>query len=263
VALHAKFEASALRTPDQAIDKAKRARRLSRAGYQGLLTQLRNWIEKLQPADTGKTVWGDYATDNSYSNDEASTKQQAIRDFASSVRPKLLIDLGCNTGDYAVAALRGGAERVIGFDFDHRAVELAYARAVDQNLEFLPLRLDATNPSPDQGWNQAERRGFSKRAKGDATIALAFVHHLAIGKNVPLPEVVKWLVGTAPTGIIEFVPKSDPMVQRMLALRDDIFPDYSEATFVQALERNSRIVGRQVVSKSGRSLFRYERRAEP
>ena len=263
VALHAKFEAGAMRAPDQAIKKAKQGRKLSRAGYRGLLTQLRNWIETLQPADTGKTVWGDYATDNSYSGDEASAKQQAIREFAAAVRPKLLIDLGCNTGDYSVAALQGGAERVIGFDFDHRAVDLAYARALEQKLEFLPLWLDATNPSPDQGWNQAERRGFSKRTRGDATIALAFVHHLAIGKNVPLPEVVKWLVGTAPAGIIEFVPKTDPMVQKMLALRDDVFPDYSEAAFVQALERHSRIAGRQVVSKSGRTLFRYERRTEP
>src|SRR5688572_27633111 len=102
VALHAKFDAGAVRAPDQAIKKAKQGRKLSRAGYRGLLTQLRNWIEKLQPADTGKTVWGDYASDNSYSSDEASAKQQAIREFAAAVRPKLLIDLGCNTGDYSV-----------------------------------------------------------------------------------------------------------------------------------------------------------------
>ena len=260
VTLQAKLEAQAVNSPTKAIEKAKRAKGLSRIGYQGILTQLRNWIERLQPAFTGRTVWGDYAKENTYTDEEASAKKQAIRRFAASVRPKSLIDLGCNTGDFSVAALEGGAESVVGFDFDHRAVDLAYARAVDGNLNFLPLWLDAANPSPDQGWQQAERPGFSKRAKADAVIALAFEHHLAIGKNVPLPQVIKWLVETAPTGIMEFVPKNDTTVQQMLALREDIFPGYSEAAFVQALEQNSRIVGRQVVSNSGRILFVYDRR---
>ena len=259
VILQAKLDAKALRAPDQAVDKAKRARRLSRVGYKGLLTQLRNWIDKLEPADTGKTVWGEYESDNTYTDEDTSTKKQAIREFAASVRPKCLIDLGCNTGNYSAAALEGGAESVIGFDYDQRAVDLAYVRAVDKELNFLPLWLDAANPSPDQGWKQAERRGFSRRARADAMIALAFEHHLAIGRNVPLPQVVKWLVETAPTGIIEFVPKNDSTVQKMLALREDIFADYSEPAFVRSLEENSKVIGRQIVSQSGRVLFRYER----
>jgi len=60
----------------------------------------------------------------------------------------------------------------------------------------------------------------------DAILALAFVHHLVIGCNIPLAEVVKWLVGLAPRGVIEFVPKSDPMVQQLFAFREDIFSDY-------------------------------------
>lgn len=259
VVLQAKLESKALASPDQAIERAKQSRRLSRAGYKGILNQLRNWIAKLQPADTGKTVWGDYAQDNTYSGEEALAKSKAIREFAADVQPKLMIDLGCNTGDYSVAALKGGAQSVIGFDFDHRAVEIGYQRAIAEGHNFLPLWLDAANPSPSQGWRQAERKGFSERVKVDAMIALAFEHHLAIGKNVPLPQVVKWLMETAPAGIIEFVPKDDPTVRKMLALREDIFPDYTEDAFVQAIEQNGRIVGRSLVSRSGRTLFRYER----
>jgi ribosomal protein L11 methylase PrmA len=259
VILQAKLEAKALQAPDQAIQKAKQSRRLSRAGYKGILTQLRSWIGKLHPADTGKTVWGDYSKDNTYTSEEASAKKKAIAEFASASRPKILVDLGCNTGDFSVAALEGGAQSVIGFDFDHRAVEIGYARALAEGRNFLPLWLDASNPSPDQGWKQAERKGFGGRVKVDAMVALAFEHHLAIGKNVPLDQVVKWLMETAPKGIIEFVPKDDPTIRKMLALREDIFSNYSEAAFVRAMEQHGRIVAKQTVSKSGRTLFTYDR----
>lgn len=259
VVLQAQLEQQALNAPDTAIQKAKATRRLSRAGYSGLLHQLRNWIARLQPADTGKTVWGDYDHTHTYSDEEVTAKKQAIREFAAAVQPQRLIDLGCNTGDYSVAALEGGAQYVIGFDFDQKAVDLAFSRASTNSLNFLPLWLDAANPSPDQGWRQAERQGFSQRTKVDAVIALAFEHHLAIGRNVPLPQVVDWLVSTAPTGIIEFVPKNDSTVQKMLTLREDIFPDYTAETFVQALQGRARIVSKRIVSSSGRTLFWYDR----
>lgn len=259
VTLQAKAEAHAVSSPVSALEKAKRSKSLSRMGYQGILTQLRNWIEKLHPANQSKTIWGDYAKTNTYTNVEADVKKQAVRDFAARVQPRTLVDLGCNTGDYSVAALEGGAESVIGFDFDQRAVDLAYAKAVEQSLNYLPLWLDAANPSPNQGWRQAERLGFAERVKADAMIALAFEHHLAIGKNAPLPQVVDWLIQTAPTGIIEFVPKHDETVQQMLALRDDVFADYSEETFLQSLEAKARVVNKQVVSSSGRTLFTYEK----
>ena len=57
-----------------------------------------------------------------------------------------------------------------------------------------------------------------------------------------LEGLLPWLTGLAPSGVIEFVPKSDPTVQRMLALREDIFTDYDEAAFRTCLANNARIV---------------------
>ena len=148
----------------------------------------------------------------------------------------MLFDLGCNTGEYCEVALSSGAKRAVGFDFDQGALERAYARAKDKNLELLPLFLDAANPSPDQGWNMKERPGLTTRCKADAVMALAFEHHLAIARNIPLDQVVDWLVGMAPTGVIEFVHKSDPTVQQLLALREDIFDDYTSEAFEAAIE---------------------------
>jgi ribosomal protein L11 methylase PrmA len=259
VILQAKLQAKATDAPAQALQEAKRSRTLSRAAYEGMLRQLRNWIAKLELADTGKTVWGDYAKDNTYTSAEAQQKRKFVAEFAAKTRPKVMIDIGCNTGDYSVAALEGGASYVVGFDFDHKALDLAFSRSEAEKLSFLPLWLDASNPSPDQGWMQAERAGFGQRAQVDGIVALAFEHHLAIAKNVPLPQVVDWLVDRAPVGVIEFVPKDDPTVKTMLALREDIFDDYSLETFSNRLSQRARIVDQQTVSGSGRTLFFFDR----
>jgi hypothetical protein len=99
------------------------------------------------------------------------------------------------------------------------------------------------------------------RRNADAVIALAIVHHLAIGRNIPLPFVVEWLVGLAPRGVVEFVPKSDLMVQRMLRLRRDIFESYDNDHFEQALCRHARIVRRLELTPGGRTLYEFERLA--
>jgi ribosomal protein L11 methylase PrmA len=171
----------------------------------------------------------------------------------------MLWDLGCNSGDYSKAALDAGAAYAVGFDFDQGALEAAFARGVDEQLNLLPLVLDAANPSPSQGWAEGERKGLAARASADAILALAFVHHLAIGRNVPLDQLIGWLVELAPAGVIEFVPKSDPMVQRMLRLREDIFDDYSEEHFTAAVMARARIVQSAIVSASGRRLVWFDR----
>ena len=259
VILQAKLERNALGAPDAAVSKVQANKRFSKAAYRGFLLQLRNWIAKLEPADTGKTVWGEYAQTHTYSREEADAKKDFVMQFAADVKPKVLVDLGCNTGDYALAALQGGAEYVVGFDFDQRAIDLAYARAVEGGHAFTPLWLDASNPSPDQGWRQAERPGFNQRTKADALVALAFEHHLVIAKNTPMAQVMDWLVAIAPQGIIEFVPKNDSTVKKMLALRKDIFDDYSEEHFKALLEQRADIVSVKRVSQSGRTLYRYSR----
>ena len=45
-------------------------------------------------------------------------------------------------------------------------------------------------------------------------IALAFEHHLAIAKNIPLDQLINWLTSLAPRGLIEFVPKEDITVKK-------------------------------------------------
>lgn len=233
--------------------------RFPRTAMERLLARLRKWISGLQPADRGKTVWGDYADQTSYAAEEAERKRALVAEFAASVRPRMIWDIGCNTGDYAKAALEAGAGYAVGFDFDQGALDAAFVRAQSEGLSLLPLFLDLANPTPSQGWGERERRGLTDRASADAILALALVHHLAIGRNIPLEEVVAWLVGLAPHGVIEFVPKSDPMVQRLLRLREDIFDHYTEQAFLGHLRSQARVVRGVTVSQTDRKLFWFSR----
>ena len=235
-------------------------RGLKRDRYRAILLQLHQFISHLKPAEGAQTTWEGYADDNTYETVEAAAKRAVVERFVTDSRPNLLIDLGCNTGDYSQIALSCGAKYVVGLDSDHGALERAFMRSVSDDLNFLPLYQDLGNPTPGLGWNARERQSLEDRlARADAVLALALVHHLAIARNVPLDAVVDAIVAMAPRGVIEFVPKDDPTVQIMLALREDIFASYNRETFIKALERRATVVAHETVSESGRELFRFQR----
>ena len=222
-----------------------------------MLNRLRTWIAGLKPADTGETVWQTYATDNSYSPEEAAAKKRFITEFCAASEVKTVWDFGCNAGEHLIAAFEGGAERGVGFDFDQGAIEACFRRSVEDKLPITTVYLDVANPTSGGGWNEQERHGLKQRASADAVLALALVHHLAIAKNIPLDRFLEWVIGFAPTGVIEFVPKADPMVRRLLALREDVFDTYNEEAFLAGIERRARIVKHAKISASGRSLAWY------
>ena len=148
-------------------------------------------------------------------------------------------------------------ERVVGFDFDLGSVSGAYARAKQQQLNFLPLFLDAVNPSSALGWMQKERKGLQERANADCLVALAFIHHLCIARNIPVEQVVEWLLRLAPEGVVEFVGKEDETVIEMCALREDIFDNYTYQYFIGCLERKAKVIAKEEVPNSDRVLVHY------
>jgi hypothetical protein len=257
VVLQGSFQKTALNKEARAAVPSQS--KLPKEAYRRMISGLRKWIAGLTPPGSEKTVWGEYSADNTYKQKEAQQKHEFVSRFVADVSPTMLWDIGCNIGDYAKTALQSGAHQVIGFDFDQLALDRAFDRARAENLNFLPLFLDVANPAPNQGWAETERKGLLARATGDALLALAVVHHLAITRNIPLANVVTWLVSLAPNGVVEFVPKSDPMVQELLRLREDVFDDYTEQTLIDSLERCAEIVDTETVSESGRKLIRYRR----
>jgi ribosomal protein L11 methylase PrmA len=256
--LPARLEAAARRGRVDAPPPGSR-RPLPKTALVRLLAGLRRWVERLQPPSR-HTDWTSYARVNTYDEAERVAKREFVARAVRAAAPAAVLDLGCNTGDYAAVALGAGAGSVVGAEADPPTAHLAFLRAQRETLRFLPLVLDAANPSPAQGWRDEERASFSGRARFDFLVALAVEHHLAIGRNIPLDELVRWMVALAPRGVVEFVQKTDATVRRMLALREDVFADYTEENFRQLLSANARIVESRTISAGGRVLFLYDRR---
>jgi hypothetical protein len=55
--------------------------------------------------------------------------------------------------------------------------------------------------------------------------------------------------------VIEFVPKSDSQVQRLLASRADVFDGYTEASFQQAFRQFFTIESREPIPGTERVLY--------
>jgi ribosomal protein L11 methylase PrmA len=173
----------------------------------------------------------------------------------------MLWDMGCNTGEYALLALESGAERAIGWDGDAAAIDTAFLAAQSANANLTALVSDLANPSPSQGWGQAERAGLHERSGADAVMALALIHHLLFGANVPLSRALSWIVELAPRGLVEFVPPDDVQVKPMRARRNGVHHPYDREHFVEALQAVARIERSTVVGPSGREMFWYDRSA--
>ena len=241
------------------VDRRVARARLPKNGLRGMFTSLRRWIVGLVPRGLDATPWASYEA--MVPDDEARRIAGFVDEFVRRVSPRLLWDLGCNTGRHAEAALQAGARYVVGLDSDAGALDRAFARARDGELALLPLLVDLVNPSPGQGWRGEERQTLSDRGRPDGLLALAVVHHIAIARNVPLSEVVALLTTLAPEGVVGFVPSTDRRAQALFRGREEIFQDYSLETFLRLLQQRARLVKRESIPGSERTLLWFSTRS--
>lgn len=210
-----------------------------------LLCSLKSFIKQLKASK--ESYWNNYAEKNSYSEEGTKDKEEIVRHFVTSFNLKTILDMGCNTGRFSEIALKAGANKSIGLDIDGGAINSASKRVLPTEKLFTPLFFDFTNPSPAMGWRLKERASLEHRLPEiDGIICLALIHHLVIGKNIPIEDFVAWITRLSPKGLIEFVPKEDRMVMGLLARREDVFPDYSEGYFLECMRRYVNI--EQVIS---------------
>jgi len=242
------------------VDKKQVKMPLPKRALVNMLTGMRSLIAGLK-MPSQKSLWQDYAHINSYDMESTAAKRQFVEEICAAAKPDRVLDIGCNTGEYTEIALTSGTNQAVGLDMDHGALTRAFAMAEEKSLPLLPLFQDLQNLSPAQGWKEQERPSLSKRImdwKPDLVLALAIVHHLALAGNVPLKKILSWITGLAPTGIIEFVPKSDVTVQIMLRHREEIFCSYTQRDFETLLQERAQIT-RQVSLSNGRALYAFSR----
>ena len=208
---------------------------VSRIAMLGLIDNLERTIKRFQ-WKVARTAWGEYYAETNLSTQATRHKLAHVKKFVSQTMARFIWDIGANTGPYD-RANNGKDKFIVRFDYDPWAVEQNYLKTKgkkEQNI--FPLILDITNPSSSSGWANKERLSLLERGPCELVIALALVQHLAIANNLPLVNIANFFSKLGKWLIIEFIPKSDSQVKKLLASREDIFIDYDLKGFINAFQ---------------------------
>lgn len=235
------------------------AQKFSRQKMQVLLNSLISYVTKMHPKKS-KTTWDDYYDGTILSNAYLQEKTRLVQRFADAVAFDTLVDLGANDGHFSLLFQKTG-KQIISVDADVNCINALYEKIKKEKIgNILPLINVLNNPSPAIGWNNAERASFTERIKGDMIFALALVHHLAIGCNVPLHMIAEWLLPMGEYLLIEFVPKSDEKVQLLLQNRKDIFDTYTISDFEMVFAKHYKFLLQEKIQGTERVLYLMEKK---
>ena len=120
----------------------------------------------------------------------------------------------------------------------------------------MPLVGDLADPSPALGWLCRERSPLEGRGAPDLVLALALVHHLVIGRTIPLQQLVAWFAELGAELVIEFPDREDEMVRRLLSRkREGTHGDYTRDGFEDALRSRFQIVDSVELPSRSRTLY--------
>lgn len=228
----------------------------SRQKLQNLLRSLQALIESFNFRHKG--VWSDYYEEAGQRSDYLPHKKEIVTQWVNKLTGvTTALDLGANDGTFSEIVSSKNI-RTISVDGDHFAVSKLYQSLKGSQRNIHPLLVDLATPSPSIGFANEERASFSERAGSDLVLALAFIHHLAIGKNIPLERIAQWCRKLGRVLIIEFVPIGDEKVQLMLQRKEHTFEWYSEANFEKAFTQYFSIQEAQKIASSDRILYLME-----
>lgn len=247
--LHAKTQS---RFADKSLKTSKY--KVSRRSLLGIVDSLWTAVNKMKWRPKG-TEWAMYYNDTNYSTTALDHKEKIVSEFLDKLNPGNVWDLGANTGLFSRISSRKGI-LTVSFDIDPAAVEKNYLECVEQGeTKILPLLLDLTNPSPGIGWQNLERMTIFERGPADTVFALALIHHLAISNNLPLGKIAEFFYKITCSLIIEFIPKDDSQVQRLLSSREDIFPEYTQQAFECEFNKYFTIQESVKIKESERTIY--------
>lgn len=219
-----------------------------------LLKGLSSLVQSLS-VKKSKSVWVDYYEETILSAQYLEAKKTLVQKFTNELNFEKLLDLGANDGVFSLL-LKDKVKQIVAIDFDINCVNDLYNNIRKEKIKNItPLFASLNTPSPAVGWNNEERTSLTTRLKGDLVMVLALVHHLAIGANVPLDYIAKWLKEMGTYLIIEFVPKSDEKVKILLQNREDIFGDYDLGSFKNIFASYYDFINEERVGDTERILF--------
>jgi len=222
----------------------------------GLLKQIR----RAAPPPAA-TAWSKYeSTAQHYTAAEISDKQRFVAAALETASPASVLDVGANTGTYSLMAARAGA-KVLALEADPAAADRIWQRSIEAALDgkaaatlrgsVLPVIANLAWPTPAYGWENRETHALLDRMqqKFDMVFMLAVVHHLLLHDQVPMENIARLMAKlTRQWLLVEWVPLEDPMFQKLLRGREELYGTISEAGWQTAIGQYFEQLQRQELS---------------
>jgi ribosomal protein L11 methylase PrmA len=259
--LHANLQSSADKRKDIGEKKNSRKPKVSDIALTGLIRSLRKTVSGIAWKRTSK-IWEEYQGLRTYKDKDVIEKSEYVDKVVERVQPKMVWDLGGNTGEFSIISASKGAF-VVSVDGDPACTEYLYQRISKEKIgnKILPLTMDLANPSPGLGWDgeKRERPSLSDRGPAGLVLALALIHHLVFSAYIPLKKVAEWFSSLSEHLLVEYVPNSDPMVKKLLLNRGDDHLPYSLEVFKDSFSEYFTFLDEKKL-ENGRTLFLCKRK---
>lgn len=241
-------------------EKQVKTFKMPRVKLKQMIDMMIRQIDKLNRVENN-SEWGDYYQHTNYDDASDKDKIKLVNNYLKEINltnEDIVFDLGANDGKYSrIAAEENG--NVISFDIDINCINHNYSMVKKKKeSNILPLFLDVTNPTPDIGFGLVERRGINSRGNAKCVMALALIHHIAISNNVLFDDIALWFSKLGNYLIIEFVPKEDSQVKKLLKTRKDIFDWYNVVEFEKSMCNYFKIIKKDRIKNSKRIIYLME-----
>lgn len=234
-------------------------RKLSLASFMGIIDSLESAIDGLK-WNVPTTEWSEYYRCTNYGDHAWKSKIHLIEKYLSLKKPKTVWDFGANDGFFSRLAAKQNIYTV-SFDIDPVVIEHSYLQAKnDRERKLLPLVLDMTNPTPGIGWANHERESLVDRGPCEIAMVLAIIHHLVISNNISFEKIASFLAGITVNLIIEFVPRSDSQLKKMLENCTDVFDNYNQEQFENSFGALFNIEQKEKIEQSERVIYLMRKR---
>lgn len=218
-----------------------------------VLSNLEDTVRRLgSPPSRDPGGWSGYYDKGILSKAYLQEKQRLFTALIDSIDVGSALDLGANDGHFSLLLAEKNIP-VIAAEGDWRCVQTLYC-GLRKEQPVQALCVDIANPTPAAGFDHRERSSFSDRAVSDLVVALALIHHLVLGRNIPLPMVAGYLARLTRHWLIaEFVPLNDERSRQLIRNKSAYPTPYDQAAFEKqfsawfTIERSTLIPGTERV----------------
>jgi hypothetical protein len=249
-----------------------------------LIHHLRHIIENMDLVGRAATTWSGYYGEGGSVPGEGRSisgkggsvsgesylkaKEKLFLELTERIVAATWLDLGANDGHFT-RLLAGKAERIVAADSDWLCIDRLYLATRNgghvqkevPRLNMIPLCVDLCDPTPASGFRNEERAAFSDRARSDAVVALALVHHLALGRSVPLAGIAGYFAELTKTWLlVEFVPLSDERALALVRNKALWHTPYDRTAFESAFGDHFLIERSEVIPGTERVLYRMKKK---